>query len=179
MAEPLTGVLGADFSKFVEECAKANEALGVLVQSSARMQDSLDKLAKSTDDNEVSWTKLVSSYVSGEVIVDTAIKGFESLTSLLTSTIESATKSEEANSRLMAALQAQGTALPSVIEAYDKYARQLQQTTIYSDDTAKSAETLLAMIGNVMPRDMEAALQATANLASGLKIDLTDAATML
>src|SRR4029077_14468792 len=67
------------------------------------------------------------------------------------------------------------TALPSVVSAYGDYATALQKTTIYSDDALQASEALLTQVGNVMPRDMEKALQATTNLASGLGIDLHDA----
>jgi hypothetical protein len=179
MAEPLTGVLGADFSAFVTEAAKANAALTTLVTSSSKMEDALAKLTTATEENHSSWAKNISEYISSEAIIKAVSEAFGTLTQFVGDSMGAAVESEEANSRLLAALQAQGTAMPSVVDAYNQYATQLQNTTTYSDDAARAAETMLAMIGGVMPRDMKAALAASADLASGLKIDLTDAAMMV
>ncbi len=62
--------------------------------------------------------------------------------------------------------------------AYLGYADALQKTTIFQDDAIEASESLLVQIGNVMPKDMEKALTATTELASGLGIDLNQA-TML
>lgn len=136
--------------------------------------------AKNTDDSTtsmgLSFGKLVAGMVSAQAILALVRKGFDLLLGGITDSIKAAGEAEKAHVQLVAALRAQGTALPSVISAYQGYASALQKTTIYQDDALESAAALLVTIGNVMPRDMEKALKATTNLASGLGIDLDTAA---
>ena len=179
MSEPLTGVLGADFSKFVAACETASAAMVAMSASSARMEAALNKSTDSTDNNTVSFGKLVSSYVTGEAVIGTLEAAYGALVGFMESAITSAADSEKIQAKLNAALQAQGTNMPSVIAAYNDYAAALQNTTTFSDDTVRAAEGVLVTIGQVMPKDMKAALDASANLAAGLGIDLPDAAGML
>lgn len=136
--------------------------------------------AKHTDDTTtsmgLSFGKLVAGLVSAQAILALVRKGFDLVVGGITDSIKAAGEAEKAHVQLVAALRAQGTALPSVISAYQGYATALQKTTIYQDDALESAAALLVTIGNVMPRDMEKALKATTNLASGLGIDLDTAA---
>jgi hypothetical protein len=55
----------------------------------------------------------------------------------------------------------------------------MQRTTIYSDDLTNEMEALFIQIGNVGPSQMDAAMTAAANLATGLGIDLESAVTMV
>jgi len=101
------------------------------------------------------------------------------LTGAITASITSASDAEEADRLLVAALEAQGVAIPSVVNAYRGYASELQKTTIYSDDAVAASQRLLAQIGGVMPRDMEKATLAAANLAAVTGKDLPEATRML
>lgn len=125
-----------------------------------------------TDSLNVSFGKLVASYVSAEVILGTVKAGFRAVTGFIAESVKAANDAEKAQAQLVAALRAQGTAVPSVIKAYQGYAEALQRTTIFQDDAIAGAQALLVQVGGVMPREMEKALQATVNLASGLGVDL-------
>jgi hypothetical protein len=179
VAEPLTGVLGADFSKFVAACESSAAAMKGMQDSSGRMENALNNMAESTDKNALSVLKLAESYVTGEAAIRLAEAAFESLFGLLTSSVDAAAEAEQAQQKLVAALQAQGTNMPSVIAAYDSYASAMVRTTTFSEEATKAAEGTLVLIGGVMPKDMKAALDASANLASGLGKDLPDAAMLL
>jgi hypothetical protein len=179
MAEPLSGTLGADFSKFVDECAKSVAALEAIKATSERMVGSLDQVVKATDDNAISFTKLTASYVSGQAILNAVSATWETLTGFMGDAVAAANESEAAQVKLNAALTAQGTNMPSVVAAYEQYARTLQATTTFSDDAVTAAEGVLVTIGQVMPRDMKKALDASADLAAGLGKTLPEAATML
>jgi hypothetical protein len=81
--------------------------------------------------------------------------------------------------RLTAALKAQGMAIPSVLSYYDQLADRYQRTTVFADDQINKTQALLVQIGDVMPKDMDRALQATTNLAAGLGVDLESAARLV
>jgi hypothetical protein len=146
------------------------------------MQETADKLRATgdaakgatvpTESLNVSWGKLVGSYLTAEVILGAVTGAFHAFVGGIASSITAAGNAEKAHVQMVAALRSQGTALPSVITAYQGYATALQQTTIYEDDAIEGAEALLVQVGNVMPRDMKRALDATTNLASGMGIDL-------
>lgn len=85
---------------------------------------------------------------------------------------------ESALRKLEAALLAQGMLTPVVSQQYKDLAAQFQQTTVFSDDLVTEMQALLVQVGNVMPNQMEGALEAATNLAAGLGIDLRTA-TML
>ncbi len=60
----------------------------------------------------------------------------------------------------MAALRAQGTAVPSVIEAYQGYASALQKTTIFQDDALEGA-AIEQLRGAVFGADRDPTIRST------------------
>ena len=86
---------------------------------------------------------------------------------------------QEAVNRLTTALETTGNATPAVIAAYAEMATQFQNTTKYADDAITSTQAVLTTIGQVGPDQMQLALTAVTNLASGMKIDLATAAQMV
>ena len=145
----------------------------------ATFEADFSQFVDAVKDAQLSLTDLTASYVSAEAVIRLADAAWAAFTATLEESITAASEAEDADAQLAAALQAQGTAMPSVLAAYDAYAQALAMTTRYSDDAIKAAEAVLVQIGGVMPRDMEKALAATTNLAAGLKIDLASAATMV
>lgn len=93
--------------------------------------------------------------------------------------IQAYTEEQDAVNRLTSALAANGQATPAVIEAYSQLASQFQNTTKYADEAIIETEAILTTIGTVGPEQMGLALEATTNLASGMKIDLNQAAVMV
>ena len=100
------------------------------------------------------------------------------LTSFVGDSIASYASAEAAAKKMTTALQAQGTATPGVVKQFNDLAGAFQRTTVYSDDLINEMQALLTQVGNVAPSQMEKALQAATNLASGLGVDLR-AATIL
>jgi hypothetical protein len=86
---------------------------------------------------------------------------------------------QEAVGRLTTALETTGQATPAVIAAYGEMATQFQNTTKYADEAITSTQAVLTTIGRVGPEQMQLALTAVTNLASGMKIDLATAAQMV
>jgi hypothetical protein len=166
--------------RVTNEAVEKMRALGLDVPKGMQaIADATKGASTETESLGVKVSTLVASYLTYDVAVRAVTAAYDALVGGMAAAITSASDAEEADAKLLAALKAQGTAVPSVVSAYDAYAQALQNTTIYSDDAVKAAEGVLVMIGGVMPRDMEKALQATTNLASALGIDLTSAATMV
>lgn len=126
--------------------------------------------------NQIKATAL--GFISAQAVLGAVSAGFRSLTAFVGSSIESFAAAEAAQKKLTTALQAQGMATPAVISQYDKLATQFQKTTVFSDDLVTEMQGLLVQVGNVMPSEMDKALTAATDLASGLGIDLRQA-TML
>src|SRR4029450_529995 len=194
----LTGTFDADFSAFYDAVdlakSKWRDMAGVAGSTADELAQVLDQdapeqmheLADATDEGthanqgaSVSIGDMITAYVWAEAILGAGRAAFSALVDVVKESITSAADAEEAQTGLEGALRAQGTAVPSVITAFQDYATALQLTRRYSDDAVVAAEKILVQIGGVMPRDMERALKATTDLAAGLGIDLTSAATMV
>lgn len=93
--------------------------------------------------------------------------------------VDAYTEEQDAVNRLNSSLQATGQATPEVISQYAALATQFQNTTRFADEAVTSAEAVLTTIGKVGPENMELALTAVTNLASSMKIDLGQAATIV
>ena len=194
----LTGTFDADFTAFLGEIDKAKDQLATLKVSTDALSDSvsqvvddeapaeMNQLAEATERGSqaassatVSWQEWAKGLVTAEVIIRSVEAAWGLLTDTISDGISQALEAEDAQAALVNALEHQGTAVPSVIAAFDDYAAALQQTTVYSADAVNAAERILVQIGDVMPRDMERALKATTDLAAALGIDLERAATMV
>lgn len=136
------------------------------------LADATKQAAAPTESLNVSFGKLVGSFITAQAIIGAAEGAFYAVTGEIAASVKAANEAEKATVQLVAALKAQGNATPSVVTAIQGYAAALQKTTIYQDDALEGAAALLVQVGNVMPRDMERALHAVTNLASGLGIDL-------
>ncbi len=86
---------------------------------------------------------------------------------------------ESATRKLTAALQTQGNATPAVISQYGALASQFEHTTVFADELILEMEALLVQVGNVAPAQMDKALKAATDLASGLGIDLRTATLLV
>ncbi len=180
-----------------EELAKANRVAEDAIEKYRLMGQEvpahIQKLADSTKqvDNETKGfaatlggdlkTQIlgtIAGMVSAEAIIGLAKAAWSAFTALLSSSISSFAEAEAVQSKLSAALKAQGQDVGRVSAQYNDLASTFQQTTVYSSGLVNEMQALLVQVGNVMPADMETALSAATNLASGLGIDLRQA-TML
>jgi hypothetical protein len=194
----LTATFDADFSAFLGEISKAKEQCAALLDTTDALSESVTQVADSdapaamqqlggateqvTEANTglvQSITEFVAGYLTATAILAGVEAAFTSLVGVISDSIAQAAEAEDAQTGLVGALTAQGTAVPSVITAFENYAAALAKTTIYSDDAVVAAEKVLVLIGGVMPRDMEKALKATTQLAAGLGIELPAAARLL
>jgi hypothetical protein len=129
-----------------------------------------------------SLTQQILGMAGGFAVAETAMGLAKSagtaFISFLGSSIDSYASAEAAQKKLTVALTANGTSTPTVVQQYNDLAAQFQRTTKFSDDLINEMEALLVTVGGAMPSQMDAALTAATDLASGLGIDLKQA-TML
>lgn len=172
-----TSALSADqmarANRVIEEGVAAYERLG------QEAPEHLRKLAVETRQTQSAveafqerWAVLTAS-VAGAVASINAVKNS------LHEWITESNASENATARLTAALRAQGTFTPELLSQYQAMAAEFQRTSVYADDLTVEMQALLVQVGHVMPGQMEAAVQAAMNLATGLGIDLRSATELL
>ena len=101
--------------------------------------------------------------------------GFAAFVGLLKGSVESFASAEAAERKMAVALRGIGQATPEAVAQMNDLAGSFQQTTKYSDDLISEMQALLIQIGDVAPAEMEKALTAATDLASGLGIDLEQA----
>ncbi len=119
-----------------------------------------------------------AGFVSAQAVLGAAGTAFRTLSGFVQESAKAFADADASQIKLAAALRAQGSLTPTVVGSLNAMASALQNTTVHSDDTINSMQALLAEIGGVMPYAMKGALQASADLAAGLGIDL-DTATRL
>lgn len=169
MADDLTLRVGGAVEGAVKALDELKSALQGLKQEAKQVGDESSKGSKKGEDG---FKGLASAAGQASAAIGAAalvVRGW----------VSEASEAEDAAVRLETALRNQGTATPQVIAQFDKLAAQFQRTTKFSDEMVASAMTMLVQIGNVLPKDMERALQATTDLAAGLRIDLDGAARLV
>lgn len=159
----LRALLTADTAQFEEGMRKGSNAAKKFGDDTSEVGKQLDKAFD------------VAKIVGGLAAFTAAIVG---VTKEMQGWLQSTSEQEDATARLSAALRAQGTFAPAVVEQYDALATAYEKTTVFSDELLMGMESLLVQVGGVMPKDMKAALGAVTDLAAGLRIDL-NTATML
>jgi hypothetical protein len=181
----LTGTLLADFSAFVNESAKATSAVKTMESGADTAAAKLSKLPAAAEETATAFGGLsqqiaatFTGMVSADAVVGAVSESFHVLTQFVNESIAAYSKQEDATVQLTAALRQHGLATPEVISQYNALATTFQNTTKYADEDIQAMEKLLTLVGNVMPSQMQAALKASTDLASGLGIDL-ERATML
>lgn len=188
MAEAVERVGGV--SKLTEQelarvSAQAKEAAAKLVAMGQDVPPGIQKIADAGAKtggvfndltNQVKATAL--GFVSAQAIIGVVQGSVRALTAFVGDSIQSYASAEAAAKKMTTALRAQGTATPEVIAHFNDLSASFQKTTVYSDDLINEMQALLTQVGDVAPRQMDKALQAATDLASGLGIDLR-AATIL
>lgn len=193
-ASKLTAAEREKINKLVTEAIDKYKALGQaapaavlqLADATKRLGDHTltwaDRL-KAALPTQSSMLASVQATALGYLTGTAALQGFEAAGSavigFLTSSVKAFGASEDAQRRLQTALRAQGNEAPGTAAALGQLANAYEQITVHSDEALKESEALLIQVGNVLPRQMDKALEATTNLASGLGIDLREATLLV
>ena len=156
----------ADFSSFLDATRESVQAMQGFKESAEELGPAADR---GLADVEKQW----------EQVGRQVRRVGEDTLAAANTFIQAYAEEEEATARLNAALDATGHSTEGVKQKYADLAESFQKTTRYSDDAIISAEAVLTTIGKVGPEQMELALTAVTNLASGMKIDLGQAATLV
>ena len=117
-------------------------------------------------------------FVAAHATMATVRAAWRALTEFVGGSIRAYAEQEAATVKLTQALRSQGSFTPQLSRHYQDLAASFQKTTVFGDELLIEMTALLTQIGNVGPRQMRAALQASTDLAAGLGIDLR-AATVL
>ena len=133
--------------------------------------------ALSTLGEDVKATAL--GFISGQAVISAFRQAYESVVNFVQSSIEAWSEQEAATTKLNAALRAQGTLTPDLSQSYQELSSRFQDTTVYGDELTQQMEALLVQVGEVGPDQMKRALQASADLAAGLGIDLNTATLLV
>ena len=162
----LTANFIADFSSFMDATREATDAMLGFRESTEGVGPAVDQ----------AFEKRLKQYE--QVATQVRQVGLE-VVGVSKTFIAAFTEEQDAVARLTTALTANGAAVPEVLAQYSALATQFQNTTKYSDEAILSAQAVLTTIGEVGPDQMEQALTAVTNLASGMNIDLNTAATQV
>jgi hypothetical protein len=167
----LTGTLLADFSAFTNEAAKATTAVKTMGTGADDAAKQMAKLPEAAGAGTSAFSGLseqiaatFTGMVSADAVVGAVSASFHVLTEFVNESVAAYSKQEDATVKLTAALRQHGLATPEVISQYNALATTFQNTTKYADEDIQAMESLLTLVGNVMPSQMQAALQASTNL---------------
>jgi hypothetical protein len=155
--------------------AEPPAALKKIADESGKAAKELDKVDDAAKKSGLSFKQLVAGVFTAQAAYAALASAGRAALGFVSDSIDEYAKAERAQRQLTAALTAQGTALPSVIAQYRELGSQFQRTTVYSDDLIAEMQALLVQVGDAMPSEMDEALKAATNLASGLGIDLRTA----
>jgi len=163
---PLSASFVADFSSFIDQTKEAVTAMRGFTQTAEELGPGVDRGLEET----------MKKYEQvGRQTRQLAQDTFAAAQTFIGAYAEE----QDAVEGLTTALAAQGLATPEVTAAYSALASQFQATTKYADEAIVGVQQTLTTIGKVGPEQMELALTAVTNLASGMKIDLATAANMV
>lgn len=138
---------------------------------------SLDKLDRDLSDARNKIGNALENIA--KITAGITIGGLAALAGGLAAAVGEAMGAQEAMARLDATLNALGDQAAVGRDALLDYAGALQDTTRFSDETVMAAEAVLLQFTSLSEETFPQALQAAADLAAGLGIDLPGAAQML
>lgn len=162
--------------------AKAGKETEVLATETADLAKSGESAATTFGKDWVSGftsqvTSMAAGLVSAQAIMSGVSAAWRSLTAFVGGSIESFSAAEAAQRTMTVALANLGQATPRATAYMGDLAAQFQNTTKYGDDLINEMQALLMQVGQVLPSQMEGALTAATDLASGLGVDLKQATT--
>ena len=170
--------------------AQLTEAIAkykTLGQEAPKAMTDLAEATKGTQSATAKWgtdfgaavTGMAAGLISAEAVIGGVKAAFGALTDFLRGSVESFAAAEAASKKLTVALRGMGQATPEAVKAMGDLAGSFEATTVYSGDLLQEMQALLVQVGEVTPAEMEKALTAATDLASGLGIDLEQATTLV
>lgn len=151
---------------------EAPAALQQLAQETAKVEEVTVKGASATQMFQERWAAFTAA-------AGTAVISIRNVIGQVQGWITASSEQENAIAKLNAALVAQGTYTPELSRQYGELASQFQRTTVHGDELTQEMQALLVQVGNVMPGQMQGALQAAMDLSAGLGVDLNTATQLV
>lgn len=145
-----------------EALSRLNSALKQVESTTKRSADSMN----------LTWAGFASK-------VFLAQQAMRPMIGFMTGAVAAAVEQEDATNRLNIALQNQGTFTESLSQRYQDMATSIQRSTRFGDEAILEVQQRLIAIGNIGPSEMGKVTQATIDLATALKIDLSTAALLM
>jgi len=121
---------------------------------------------------------MAAGYLAGMASFATVQRLIGGAVDFLKESVQAAAEAEAAQNRLATAMKQNGIATEGNRAAFEALAKEMQRTTVYEDDQIVALQAMATQLG-VLPSQMEGAIKAAANLASGLGIDLETAMKMI
>lgn len=156
------------------DTGQAEDALKRVERGLGGVESSADKAGKATGGVGLSLGE-IGKAAGGYLAIQQSL---ENLVGFSSGALDAFAEQEQAVKKLTVALQQSGQATPEVIAQYGAMASQFERTTTFSDDLIQQMQALFVQVGKVGPAQMQAALTAATDLATGLDVDLRTA-TML
>ncbi len=142
------------------------------------LHEATKKVGGATDSWTASVGKMAAGYVAGLASFATVQAALGGVVDFLKSSVQEAAAAEAAQKRLETAMRTNGVATEGNRQAFANLAAEMQRTTVYEGDQVVALEAMALQMG-VLPSQMEPAIKAAANLASGLGIGLEQALSMM
>ena len=166
-------------NKIMEEAIAKSRAMGEAVPKAYQdIANATKQAATATDSWGASVTKHATGYLAGMATFATVQRVLGGTVDFLKESVQAAAEAEAASNRLATAMRQNGVATEGNRKAFADLAAEMQRTTVYEDDQIVALEAMATQLG-VLPSQMDGAVKAAANLASGLGIDLEKAMTMI
>lgn len=143
--------------------------------------DKLEEAESKTNDVSAATSALgqVANFVWAQLIVKGIEAAVGAISNFLSGTLDAATESQDAIAQLNNVIASTGGAAGLTSQQLQDMATGLMNVTTFGDEAAMSAETILLQFDKIGKDTFPAALQATADLATRLGVDLPQAATMV
>ena len=125
------------------------------------------------------FSGLWKQFALGQIAVNAINKAFHEVTEIIGKSIRAAAEAEAADRALEAALATTGRTVEPLKTHFINLAESIQRETVYSNEAAKSATTLLLQLTSLDREGITQATRAATGLASTLKIDLQSAAMLV
>lgn len=169
--DKVNGVLDQAIQKYLALGKTAPTAMTDLYNATKKLPPVTESWADSV-------TKSAAGYLAGMATFETVKRIIGGTVAFLQESVTAAAEAQAAMSRLETAMRTSGVATDGNRQAFKALADEMQRTTVYEDDQIVALEAMATQLG-VLPSQMEGAVKAAANLASGLGVDLETAMRMI
>lgn len=156
----------------------------VTIELEVEASKALKNVSRFADDaqKQLSSISMASNFtaiaVGFKAVADVARSSFALISEAVSKSIEEASAAEQANVRLANSMRLVGDFSADALKGFEDLARQIQRTTVYSDDQVLAAAALAKGLG-LTNSEVRKLLPVAANLAAKLQIDLGSAVEKL